>query len=143
MVLRYIFCWKGILRGLKQSEWLVESRRCCPWLYFLNLQTKYFKRKKVKARNFPGRYPSLHVTFLNVKKVTRYSFPETYRYFSIASKVIVCLSDRCKIFTAWLWIEVCQNVQVTSISLEINQSRIFARSRPATGNSTRGSVMFS
>ena len=36
-------------------------------------------------------------------KMFRYTFSEPYRYFSIVLKVILTLSDRCKIFTSdWL-----------------------------------------
>ena len=45
-------------------------------------------------------------------------FQRPYRYFSIALKGILSLSDRYKIFASdWLWIEVCQNVLLTKIDI--------------------------
>ena len=45
-------------------------------------------------------------------------FRRPYRYFSIALKGILSLSDRYKTFASdWLWVEVCQNVILTKIDI--------------------------
>ena len=63
----------------------------------------------------------------------RYSFQGSYRYFTIALKVVFSLSDRYTIFTSiWLWIEICENVVLSKIDItmttikkiEIVESRI-------------------
>ena len=47
-------------------------------------------------------------------------FRRPYRYFSIALKGILSVSDRYKIFASdWLWIEVCQNVVLTKINITV------------------------
>ena len=59
-------------------------------------------------------------------------FRRPNRYFSIALKVILSLSDRYEIFTSdWLWTEDCQNVvlskidiTMTTIKEKIDKSRI-------------------
>ena len=45
-------------------------------------------------------------------------FQRPYRYFSIAFKVILSLSDSYKIFSSnWLWIEICENVDLSKIDI--------------------------
>ena len=45
-------------------------------------------------------------------------FQRQYRYFSIALKVVLSLSDRYNIFTSnWLWIEICENVVLSKIDI--------------------------
>ena len=45
-------------------------------------------------------------------------FQRPYRYFSIAFKVVFSLSDRYEIFTSnWLWIEICENVDLSKIDI--------------------------
>ena len=61
-------------------------------------------------------------------------FQRSYRYFSIALKVVFSLCDRYKIFPSnWLWIEICENVVLSKIGItmtrineknEIDKSRI-------------------
>ena len=54
------------------------------------------------------------------------------RYFSIAVKVILSLSDRYKIFTSnWLWIEICENVVLTT-----NSKEFFKTFKPFLGSKT-------
>ena len=51
-------------------------------------------------------------------------FQRPYRYFSIALKVILSLSDRYKIFTSdWLWIEICQNVGFSEIDITMTKNK--------------------
>ena len=46
------------------------------------------------------------------------NFRRPDRYFSIALKVILSLSDRYEIFTSdWLWIENCQNAVLSKIDI--------------------------
>ena len=45
-------------------------------------------------------------------------FQRPYRYFSIALKVVLSLSDCYKILTSnWLWIEICENVVLSKIDI--------------------------
>ena len=84
----WLFIWKLLSSTCTFLWWCLLCCTCTRWLWFLGL-----------LRCFDT------------------VFRRPYQYFSIALKVILSLSNHCKIFsTDWLWIEVCQNAE-KSISL--------------------------
>ena len=91
------------------------------WFWFYDTQSKSALKNVASRRNLVEEV--IADLWKEVKlclhfKVFWYIFRRPYRYFSIALKVILMLSDRYKTFTCdWPWIEVCENAVLIKIDI--------------------------
>ena len=94
----------GILHALASVCWTTITRAYQIWWQ--------------EIENLVLSYSPFESHFIGALRCFDTVFRRPYRYFSIALKEILPLSDRYKIFACdWLWIEVCQNVGLTKIDI--------------------------
>ena len=103
-----------LLRALREPVGILHALASVCWTTI----TRAYQIWWQEIENLVLSYSPFESHFIGALRCFDTVFRRPYRYFSIALKEILPLSDRYKIFASdWLWIEVCQNVGLTKIDI--------------------------
>ena len=103
-----------LLSALREPEGILRALACVCWTTITWAYQIWWR----EIENLVLSYSPFESHFIGVLRCFDTVFRILYRYFSIALKEILSLSDRYKIFASdLLWIEVCQNVGLTEIDI--------------------------